>query len=65
MVRIVASGNKFYRLLPDKENTVYTEAVFFFVTNNDEYASEASVQKWAQSARKKKKEHNMGKALLM
>ena len=55
MVRIVASGGKFYRLPPDKENTVYTEVIYFFFTSIDKHVSEASARKWAWSARKKKK----------
>ena len=37
---------------------MYTELVFLFFTNNDQYAREASLQKSVMSARKKKKEHN-------
>ena len=43
MVRIAASGGNFYRLPPDKEKTVYTELVFVFFTNNDQYEREASL----------------------
>ena len=45
MVRIVVSGGKLHWLPPDKEKTVYTELVFLFFTNNDQYAREASLRK--------------------